>query len=268
MALKIGIFGACGRMGRRITELALDDEAFTVTAGIEYPGHPAVGQSLGTVFGISNLDAPLEGTLHKVINDIDCIVAFATPEPTLECLRDAHADRKPMVIGTTGFTPDQVDEIKRLSQHVPCLMAGNMSIGVNILLAVSGRIAKLLNDNFDIEIIEKHHDQKQDSPSGTAIMLGDAMAEATGRTLAKDGIYGRHGIIGPRPKNEIGIHAIRGGDIVGDHTILFAGQGERIEITHRAHNRDNFARGALLAAGFITQQPAGFYTMQDALKLG
>ena len=267
MALKIGMLGACGRMGRRIIELACGDDGFIVTGAIEYPGHPAVGQSLGTLFNIPGLDVSLVGSLHKAINNVDCIIAFATPEATLDCVRDAHADRKPLVIGTTGLTGEQSDEIKRLSQHVPVLMAGNMSIGINVLLAVSKRLAELLGDKFDIEIIEAHHNQKQDSPSGTALMLGEAMAEATKKTLDKDAVFGRHGIVGARPQGEIGIHAIRGGDIVGDHTILFAGQGERIELTHRAHNRDLFARGALMAAKFITSRPAGFYTMQDVLKL-
>jgi len=150
---------------------------------------------------------------------------------------------------------------------MPVLMAGNMSIGINVLLSVSRRLASLLGDKFDIEIIEAHHNQKKDSPSGTALMLAEAMAEATNTTLEENAVYGRQGIIGARPQGQIGIHAVRGGDIVGDHTILFAGKGERIELTHRAHNRDNFARGALMAAKFVSNQSAGFYTMQDVLKL-
>ena len=267
MALKIGVFGASGRMGRRIIELACEDEDFEITGGIEYPGHPGVGQPLGALFNIPDLDVPLVGSLHKAINNFECIIAFATPEATLDCVRDAHAERKPLVIGTTGLTDEQTDEIKRLSRHMPVLTAANMSIGINVLLAVSRRLAKILGDDFDIEIIEAHHNQKQDSPSGTALMLGQAMAEATQRTFDKDAVFGRHGIIGARSRDEIGIHAIRGGDIAGDHTILFAGQGERIELTHRAHSRDNFARGALIAAQFIVRQPAGLYTMQDVLKL-
>ena len=267
MALKIGVFGACGRMGRRIIELASENEDFEVTGAIEYPGHPAVGQSLEMLFGIQGLETSLVGSLHKAINGVECIIAFATPEATLDCLRDAHASRKPLVIGTTGLSADQADEIKRLSQHVPCLMAANMSIGINVLLAISKKLAELLGGSFDIEIIEAHHNQKQDSPSGTALMLGKAMAEAAGGSLDANAVYGRRGAVGKRPQGEIGIHAIRGGDIAGDHTILFAGQGERIEITHRAHSRDNFARGALLAAKFLVRQPAGFYTMQDALNL-
>jgi 4-hydroxy-tetrahydrodipicolinate reductase len=267
MAVRIGVFGALGRMGRRIIEIAAENEDVVVGAGVEYPGHPAVGQPLGVLFGKPDLQAKLAGRLHKVINDIDCIIAFATPEATLDCMRDAHADRKPMVIGTTGFTPEQLDEIKRLSQHIPCVMSANMSIGVNILLSLSAQIAKLLAGSFDIEIIEDHHNQKKDAPSGTAMMLAEAIAKATNLTLSANTAYGRYGITGPRRKQEIGIHAVRGGDIVGDHTILFAGQGERIEITHRAHSRDNFARGALLAAKYVVRQPAGLYTMQDALKL-
>jgi len=267
VALKIGMLGACGRMGRRIIDIACEDEDFQVTAGIEYPGHPAVGQPLGSLFNIPDLDVQLVGSLHKAINSVDCIIAFATPEATVECVRDAHADRKPLVIGTTGLSAEQTDEIERLSRHMPVLMAANMSIGINVLLAVSKRLAKLLGDNFDIEIIEAHHNQKHDSPSGTALMLGEAMAEAMDKTIDKDAVFGRHGMIGPRPRGEIGIHAVRGGDIAGDHTILFAGQGERIELTHRAHSRDNFARGALMAAKFVSRQPAGFYTMQDALNL-
>lgn len=267
MAIRIGMFGAMGRMGRRIIEIASEDPNFLVAAGIEYPGHPAVGQPLRTLFGKPELQAKLAGDLHTIINDIDCIIAFATPEATLDCMRDAHGDRKPMVIGTTGFNPEQLEEIRRLSQHAPCVMSANMSIGINILLSLSGRIAKLLAESFDIEIIEAHHNQKKDAPSGTAVMLAEAIAKATNRTLSADAVYGRHGMTGPRRKEEIGIHAIRGGDIVGDHTILFAGQGERIEITHRAHSRDNFARGALLAARYVVNQPAGLYTMQDVLKL-
>ncbi len=267
MALRIGMFGATGRMGRRIVELASVDEEFEVAAGIEYPGHPGIGQTLGTLLGIAGLDAPLVGNLHEVINDVECIIAFATPEATVDCMRAAHSVRKPVVIGTTGLSDAQMEEVTRLSQHVPCLMAANMSIGINVMLGISKELAKLLGNNYDIEIIEAHHNQKVDSPSGTALMLGEAVAEATKRMLRKDAVFGRHGNVGKRPKDEIGIHAVRGGDIAGEHTILFAGQGERIEITHRAHSRDNFARGALRAAKFISRQPPGFYTMQDALKL-
>ncbi|GAB4346096.1 MAG: 4-hydroxy-tetrahydrodipicolinate reductase [Candidatus Abyssubacteria bacterium] len=267
MALRIGMFGALGRMGRRVIELAADDPEFQVTAAVEYPGHPAIGQPLGKLFGIRNLDVLLKGNLHEVVSDIDCVIAFATPAATVECMRDAHADRKPIVIGTTGFTAEQKDEISRLSQHVPCLMSANMSVGVNVVLELSRRLAKLIGDSFDIEIIEAHHNKKQDSPSGTAFMLGEAIAEALGRNFSTNATYGRQGMVGPRSREEIGVHSIRAGDIVGEHTVMFAGQGERIEITHRAHSRDNFARGALLAARFIVRQAAGLYTMQDALKL-
>jgi 4-hydroxy-tetrahydrodipicolinate reductase len=267
LAVRIGVFGALGRMGKRIIDIASGNDDFLVGAAIEYPGHPAVGQPLSALFGKPNLKGKLAGDLHKVINDMDCIIAFATTGATLECMRDAHADRKPMVIGTTGFQAAQIEEIRRLSQHIPCVMSANMSIGINILLSLSAQVARLLADSFDIEIIEAHHNQKKDAPSGTAIMLAEAVAKATGRTLSANTTYGRYGITGPRRKEEIGIHAVRGGDIVGDHTILFAGQGERIEITHRAHSRDNFARGALLAAKYVIRQPAGLYTMQDVLKL-
>lgn len=267
MALQIGVFGAMGRMGRRVIELAAADPEFKVTAAIEYPGHPAIGQPLGKLFGIPDVELHLKGNLHEVVSDIDCVIAFATPTATVECMRDAHADRKPIVIGTTGFTPEQKEEIARLSQHVPCLMSANMSVGVNVVLELSRRLAKLIGDSFDIEIVEAHHNKKQDSPSGTAFMIGEAIAEALGRNLSANAAYGRQGMVGPRSHEEIGIHSVRGGDIVGEHTVIFAGQGERIEITHRAHSRDNFARGALLAAKFIVRQPAGLYTMQDALKL-
>ncbi len=267
MTLRIGVFGASGRMGRRIVELAATDSDFEIIAGIEYMGHPALGQTLGALFGIPGLDAPLVGNLHSVINNLDCVIAFATPVATIDCVHDAHADRKPLVIGTTGFDDGQLNEIKRLSQHVPCLLSANMSVGVNTLLVLSERLAEILGKDFDIEIVEAHHNQKKDSPSGTALMLGEAVAKATGRSLGEHALYGRHGMLGPRSNEEIGIHAIRGGDIVGEHTVIFAGRGERIELTHRAHSRDNFARGALLAAKFIVRQSAGFYTMQDVLKI-
>jgi 4-hydroxy-tetrahydrodipicolinate reductase len=172
-----------------------------------------------------------------------------------------------MVIGTTGFSTVQLDELRSLAQQIPCVFSPNMSVGVNLICKVIGEMAKTLGDDYDIEIIEAHHRMKKDAPSGTALKIAEVLARSVGRDLNHVGVYARKGILGERTKEEIGIQTIRAGDIIGDHTILFGGMGERIEVTHRASSRDTFARGALRAAKWVVRQPAGLYDMMDVLSL-
>ncbi len=181
--------------------------------------------------------------------------------------RKAAQAKKAMVIGTTGLSPDNLAELAELSRNFPCVQSPNMAVGVNVLFKIARKMAALLGDAYDIEIIEAHHRMKKDAPSGTALKLGEMVAEGVHRNLAEVGVYSRHGMIGERTDKEIGIQTIRAGDIVGEHTVYFAGAGERLELTHRAHSRDNFARGAALAAAWVVGKPNGLYTMFDVLDL-
>jgi 4-hydroxy-tetrahydrodipicolinate reductase len=195
------------------------------------------------------------------------LVEFTHPEPTIKHLKEAAAAGKAMVIGTTGLSPQQVEELKGLATKTRVVFAPNMSVGVNLMFKVVEQIAQVLSEGYDVEIVEAHHRLKKDAPSGTALKLAQIIAQALGRDLEKVGVYGRQGITGERTKEEIGIMTVRAGDIVGEHTVTFCGIGERLEVIHRAHNRDNFARGAVRAAQWIVAQPPGLYDMQDVLGL-
>jgi 4-hydroxy-tetrahydrodipicolinate reductase len=195
------------------------------------------------------------------------LIEFTHPEPTLANLKGAAAEGKAVVIGTTGLNPQQVGELKGMAQKTRVVFAPNMSVGVNLMFKVVENIAKVLTEGYDVEIVEAHHRLKKDAPSGTALKLAQIIAQALGRDLEKVGVYGRKGITGERTKDEIGIMTVRAGDIVGEHTVTFCGIGERLEVIHRAHNRDNFARGAVRAAQWIVNQPPGLYDMQDVLGL-
>jgi 4-hydroxy-tetrahydrodipicolinate reductase len=197
----------------------------------------------------------------------EVVIDFSAPASSLANLAQVAQRKRAMVIGTTGFTSQQTGELNRLAQQVSCVFSPNMSVGVNVLFKTLAEIAKTLGDEYDIEVIEAHHRLKKDAPSGTAMKIAEVLARAMNRDLGQVGVYERHGMIGERTRNEIGVQTIRAGDIVGDHTILFGGMGERIEVTHRAHNRDAFARGALRAARWVVAQPPGLYDMLDVLGL-
>jgi 4-hydroxy-tetrahydrodipicolinate reductase len=197
----------------------------------------------------------------------EVVIDFSAPTSSLANLAQVAQRKRAMVIGTTGFTSQQTGELNRLAQQVSCVFSPNMSVGVNVLFKILAEIAKTLGDEYDIEVIEAHHRLKKDAPSGTAMKIAEVLARAMNRDLGQVGVYERHGMIGERTRNEIGVQTIRAGDIVGDHTILFGGMGERIEVTHRAHNRDAFARGALRAARWVVAQPPGLYDMLDVLGL-
>lgn len=257
--VKVAIAGIGGRMGGRILNVGREDSAIKVVAGLECPGHPLIDKEVCD--GIK-----VYPDLNKIIDQLQVLVEFTNPRATLEHLRIISAAGKKMVIGTTGFNPEQEEEIKKLTQNIVCVQAPNMSVGVNLLFSLVGEVAKVLKD-YDIEIVETHHNKKKDAPSGTAKKLAQIIAQSLNRNLEKVGVYGRQGLTGERKPEEIAIHAVRAGDVVGEHTVIFAGNNERIELTHKAHSRDTFARGAIKAAKWIANQPNGLYDMQDVLGL-
>ncbi|HUU41642.1 MAG TPA: 4-hydroxy-tetrahydrodipicolinate reductase [Desulfatiglandales bacterium] len=261
------VAGAAGRMGGRIIHMIQKSKDIKLSGAFERPDHPAIGKDVGELIGLGKINIYLKGAIGEAMGGSDVLIDFTTPESTLHNVRHVVGSGQAMVIGTTGITGEKEEEIKLLTSKIRCVMSPNMSVGINVLFKVVGELSRILYQAYDMEILEAHHRLKKDAPSGTAMHLAKIMAEATGRNLEKDVVYERKGFIGERKDEEIGIQSIRGGDIVGEHTVTFAGIGERIEITHRAHSRDNFARGALLAAGWIVNQPNGLYDMQDVLGL-
>ncbi len=265
--VKIGVAGAAGRMGGRIVALSREYDGLKLSGAFESKGHKDLGKDVGLLSGTGETCILLQDGIEKVVDACDVIIDFTHAGSTLAHLKAAAAKGKAMVIGTTGFTKDQLAEISALTRDIPCVMASNMSLGVNLLLKVLQDVARVLGDDYDIEIIEAHHRMKKDAPSGTAMKMAQVIAAAVDRNLDETAVYTRKGMIGERTKKEIGIQTIRAGDIVGEHTVLFGGLGERIEITHKASSRDTFARGALKAALWVHAKPAGLYDMQDVLGL-
>ncbi len=265
--VKAIVSGAAGRMGGRIIHMLEAAEGITLAGALEQPGHLQVGKDVGEVAGLPKKGIVVSGSLAEVLPQGDVLIEFTNAEPTLEHLKEAAAVGKAMVIGTTGLSPQQVGELKGLAEKTRVVFAPNMSVGVNLMFKVVENIARVLQEGYDVEIVEAHHRLKKDAPSGTALKLAQVIAQALGRDLEKVGVYGRKGITGERTKEEIGIMTVRAGDIVGEHTVTFCGIGERLEVIHRAHNRDNFARGAVRAAQWIVAQPPGLYDMQDVLGL-
>lgn len=254
--IKLTISGACGRMGSRILSLAELDDFIEVVGLLECE------KLAGGEISFRNKKIKLESNTENILPSSDVLVEFSTPSATLEHLKVAVRFKKPVVIGTTGFSEEELRIIQTASDEIPIVFSSNMSRGVNLLFKVVNDILKTLKD-YDIEIVELHHNQKKDAPSGTAIKLADIVA----KNLNKKIIYGREGIIGPRKKEQLGILSVRAGDIIGEHTIYFAGNGERIELTHRAHSRDCFASGAIDAVKWIIDKPRGLYSMQDVFGL-
>lgn len=261
------VTGTTGRMGSRITALTKEYPDLRLVGATERKGHEALGRDIGQLAGIGETGIKLTDRLEDVIENCDLIIDFTNTGSSIEHLKSASAKEKAMVIGTTGFTKDQLKEIESLTKNIPCVLAPNMSVGVNLLLKVLQDIASVLGDEYDIEIVEAHHRLKKDAPSGTAMKMAQVIADAVNRNLDEVAVYARKGLIGERTKKEIGIQTVRAGDIVGEHTVIFGGMGERIEITHRASSRDTFARGALKAALWVHNKPAGLYDMQDVLGL-
>jgi len=256
--MKLAIAGAGGRMGRTLIDGVLADGDLQLAAALDVPGSPALGQAAGGLKVAADLD---------VLAAADVLVDFTRPEGTLAhldaCLRHSTA----FVVGTTGFSAAQTDAIRAAARRIAIVMSPNFAVGVNVLFRLAGDAAKALGDGFDVEIIEAHHRHKVDAPSGTALMLGRIVAGALGRDLDKSAVHGREGDTGERDRKSIGFHAIRGGDIVGEHTVLFAGEGERVELTIRSQSRMTYALGALRAAKWLRGKPPGLYDMFDVLGL-
>lgn len=261
------VIGAAGRMGCRLVSLIKDSTTLTLAGALEVQGHGALGKDAGEVSGSGYAGVPITDDLSALLERGEVIIDFSAPDATIAHLRIAARHRRAMVIGTTGFSAPQSDELRSLANLIPCVCSPNMSVGINLICKVIGEMAKTLGDDYDIEVIEAHHRLKKDAPSGTALKIAEVLATAVNRDLNQVGVYARKGLIGERSKDEIGIQTVRAGDIVGDHTVLFGGMGERIEITHRASSRDTFARGALRAAGWVAHRPPGLYDMMDVLGI-
>jgi 4-hydroxy-tetrahydrodipicolinate reductase len=252
--MKIAIAGAGGRMGRTLIEAVLADRGLSLAGAFDVPGSPAIGQQAGNI---------RIGSDPSTAAAADVLIDFTRPEGTLEHMRHAKA----MVIGTTGFSPAQKKAIEEAAKRMPIAMAANFAVGVNAAYRLAEMAARILGDGYDVEIIEAHHRHKVDAPSGTALRLGEVVAKALNRKLSDVARHGRAGETGERPEKQIGFHAIRGGDIVGEHTVMFAGQGERLEVTVRSQSRMTYAAGALRAARFLQNRAPGLYDMADVLGL-
>ncbi|CAN6959262.1 4-hydroxy-tetrahydrodipicolinate reductase [Psychrobacter okhotskensis] len=266
-AIKVGVIGAGGRMGRMLIEAVQDNSQTALNAAIERQGSSLVGADAGEVAAIGRLDVQIVDDLKTVINDIDVLIDFSLPDATEQNMQICAAHKVAMVIGTTGFNEQQEKVLAKASEQVAIVYAGNYSTGVNLSLKLLGMAAKAFGTDADVEVIEAHHKHKIDAPSGTAYMMAEAVAEARGQSLKDVAVYGREGQTGERKAGTIGIHAIRGGEIIGDHTVMFIADGEVVEITHRARARMTFAAGAVRAATWVIKQEVGQYNMQDVLGL-
>jgi 4-hydroxy-tetrahydrodipicolinate reductase len=264
--MKIAIAGASGRMGRMLIETVLNDPEATLCGALDRADSPQLGQDAGAFLG-KQTGVLLTADMERVFADADLLIDFTRPEGTLAHLEMALRHDVKLVIGTTGFTDDQKALLRSAGDKIGVVFAPNMSVGVNVTLKLLEFAARHFSEGYDIEIIEAHHRHKVDAPSGTALAMGETIAHALGRELKDCAVYGREGVTGERDPSTIGFAAIRGGDIVGDHTVLFAGIGERIEITHKSASRLSYAQGALRAARFLANHERGFFDMQDVLGL-
>ena len=259
--------GAAGRMGMRIVALLGEAPGLRLAAALEAPGHPTLGRDAGEVAGAGRLGVVITADAKAALTRDRMLVEFSVPEASLEHLRLVADAGAKAVIGTTGFSAAQREEIAALAGRAAILLAPNMSVAVTLAFKVLGIMAKALGDDYDVEITEIHHRFKKDAPSGTAVRMAEVVAEALGRDLGQVGVYGRQGLPGERTGKEIGVMSLRSGDVVGEHTVSFGTLGERLELTHRAHSRDTFARGALRAARWMIGRPTGLYSMHDVLGI-
>jgi 4-hydroxy-tetrahydrodipicolinate reductase len=262
---KIAVSGAAGRMGRNVTRLVLEDPELELVAALERPDHPDLNRDAGMLAysgetcGVK-LSADFDG-------DVDCYIVYSSPEATIDVLRAALAKKAAIVAGTTGLSGEQAAEFRAAAGNIPVILAANTGVGANLLFKLAGEAARILGAGYDIEVVEAHHHDKVDAPSGTALRLAEAAADARGLNLSESAVHGRSGKPGARPRDEIGIHSVRAGDIIGEHTVIYATQGERIELTHRVTSRDGFCLGALRAAKFLAAKPAGNYSMAQVLGM-
>jgi 4-hydroxy-tetrahydrodipicolinate reductase len=265
--IKIAVCGAAGQMGQRIINSIIESEGVLFCGALERPGHHQIGEDAGLLAGCGKTDVQITDSLNAVVAACDVLIDFTSPKVSLKNLELCALHKKSIVIGSTGFTPEERALAAELAKDIPVVLAPNMSVGVNVCFKVLNDIATTLGDDFDVEIVELHHKLKKDAPSGTAVRMGEIVAEALGRDYNKVANCHREGIIGERTKEEIGMQTVRGGDIVGEHTVYFIGMGERIEISHRAMTRDMFSRGSVRAAKWVVGKAPGLYDMQDVLGL-
>jgi 4-hydroxy-tetrahydrodipicolinate reductase len=265
--MKIAVLGAAGRMGQALTRALAETPGCVIAGGIEAKGSPAIGQDLGALAGLPPLGIAITDDPLPVFAHVDGVLDFTTPASTIAYAGLAAQARLVHVIGTTGLSEDDLAKLEAAARHATIVKAGNMSLGVNLLAALTARVAEALGPEFDIEILEMHHRHKRDAPSGTSLMLGAAAAKGRGVSLAERSVRTRDGETGPRGEGDIGFAALRGGDVVGEHRVIFAGPGERLELAHIATDRSIFARGAVKAALWARGKPPGLYSMADVLGL-
>ena len=263
--MKIGIVGCTGRMGKALIEEIYLNNNCELSAGAVRPDSDFVGLDIGTLAGIDAVGINACGTLEGLFDNSDAVIDFSKPNVALKCAKIASETGKILVSGTTGFSDDEISQLKEYSKNTTIIWSGNMSMGINILSSVVEQVASILDDSFDIEIVEMHHCHKVDAPSGTALLLGESAAKGRKVSLNDVECKSRDGIIGSRKRGEIGFSTIRGGDVVGEHTVMFAGDGERLELTHKASSRKIFAKGAVKAAIWAKNKQKGFYSMKDIL---
>lgn len=264
--IPVAVSGAAGRMGRMLVSAITRADDLRLTAAVDHPDAPENGADAGELASLGQLGVPIMGNIEELA-DFEVLVDFSVATATLDKLDFCTANGKALVIGTTGFEDAGLEAIRRAAERVPIVMAPNMSVGVNVTFKLIESAARALGDDVDVEVFEAHHRHKIDAPSGTAVRMGEILADTLNRDIATDAVYGREGITGERERRTIGFHSLRGGDIVGEHTVTFAGTGERIEITHRAGSRENFAAGAVRAVRFVVGQRPGLYGMDEVLGL-
>ena len=264
---RIVVAGAAGRMGRMLVEAVVRDPEAALVGALERSGSPQAGADAGELAGLGRLGVPVVGSLEDIGEPFDVLVDFTQPEATLEHAAWCRSAGRRMVVGTTGLSPEQRVALETVAREVGVVFSPNMSVGVNLCFKLIETAARVLGEDFDVEIVEAHHRHKVDAPSGTALHMGEVVAAALGRNLKACAVYGREGRVGQRSPSTIGFATVRAGDIVGDHTVLFAGEGERVEVSHRASSRATFARGAVRAAHWVVGRGPGLYDMQDVLGL-
>jgi len=264
---RIAVIGAAGRMGKTNIEAITQAEGVVLGAAIVEADSSLIGADAGELAGVGKLNVSLVGSLLAAKDDFDVLIDFTSPQTTLANLAFCAEHGKKIVIGTTGLNDTEKAELESYADRVAIMFAPNMSVGVNVCLKLLEMAASVLGDDYDVEVIETHHRHKVDAPSGTALRMGEAVADALGRDLKECAVYGREGQTGARTQKEIGFETIRAGDVVGDHTVLFANEGERIEITHKASSRMTFAKGAVRACGWLAEKEVGLFDMQDVLAL-
>jgi len=262
---KIAVIGAAGRMGGAIIRALSEDQQLSLSCALERPGSSALGEDAGQLAGIAPCAVAIVDSAEG--GDFDIMIDFSTPAASMLNIETCRRQGKSIVVGTTGMNEEMLESMRQAAQYIPIMFSANYSVGVNLMAKLLKLTAQVIGEDSDIEVIEAHHRHKVDAPSGTALLLGNAIADSMGKSLEEDGVFCREGIIGERQPGSIGFSTIRGGDIAGEHTVMFIGEAERIEITHRATDRKIFANGAVRAAKWLSKQPAGLYDMNDVLGL-